>query len=178
MGLQRFDHMVLALINTRDVLKVMLPVRLLFLFILVGVTVFGCAGPYQYPYTVDYPGEYLHPIATRPVTDGRERFREIFCGLLAKDPGYRNEAGQCEDFLLRLSDEVPLNRNPEPVPEADTRYRILVVFSTSVLKVFPFRLKPRLKPFATAVSVLSNSFSTDALAATEMRHISPSSLAI
>ena len=127
MGLQRFDHMVLALINTRDVLKVMLPVRLLFLFILVGVTVFGCAGPYQYPYTVDYPGEYLHPIATRPVTDGRERFREIFCGLLAKDPGYRNEAGQCEDFLLRLSDEVPLNRNPEPVPEADTRYRILVV---------------------------------------------------
>ena len=105
----------------------MLPVRLLFLFILVGVTVFGCAGPYQYPYTVDYPGEYLHPIATRPVTDGRERFREIFCGLLAKDPGYRNEAGQCEDFLLRLSDEVPLNRNPEPVPEADTRYRILVV---------------------------------------------------
>jgi len=105
----------------------MLRPRLLLPFIVMVVMIFGCATPYKYPYTTDFPGSYLHPIATPPVVDGRERFREIFCGLLAEDPIYRNDSGNCEDFLLRLSDEGQLNKNPGPVPAPDTRYRILVV---------------------------------------------------
>jgi len=107
--------------------KVMLLPRLLLPFIVMVVMIFGCATPYKYPYTTDFPGSYLHPIATPPVVDGRERFREIFCGLLAENPKYRNEAGNCEDFLPRLSDEGQLNKNPGPVPAPDTRHRILVV---------------------------------------------------
>jgi pimeloyl-ACP methyl ester carboxylesterase len=113
--------------NIVELWKVMLLPRLLLPFIVIVLMIFGCATPYKYPYTTDFPGSYLHPIATPPVVDGRERFREIFCGLLAEDPKYRNEAGNCEDFLLRLSDEGQLNKNPGPVPAPDTRYRILVV---------------------------------------------------
>jgi len=46
---------------------------------------------------------------------------------LAEDPEYREEADQCEDFLLRLSDESPLEKNPEPLAFSGTRYRILIV---------------------------------------------------
>ncbi|MDH3838248.1 MAG: hypothetical protein OET57_15990 [Desulfobacteraceae bacterium] len=113
--------------NIVELWKVMLLARLLLPFIVIVLMIFGCATPYKYPYTTDFPGSYLHPIATPPVVDGRERFREIFCGLLAENPKYRNEAGNCEDFLLRLSDEGQLNKNPGPVPAPDTRYRILVV---------------------------------------------------
>jgi pimeloyl-ACP methyl ester carboxylesterase len=116
-----------AAMNIQEILKVMLSFRLFFPFIFMVVTVFGCARPFKYPYTVDYPGAYLHPIAVPSVVDGRERFREIFCGLLAEDPEYRDEAGHCEDFLLRLSDEGPLDTNPGPLPGGNTRYRILVV---------------------------------------------------
>ena len=104
----------------------MLLLRLLLPFIVV-VMIFGCATPYKYPYTTDFPGAYLHPIATPPVVDGRERFREIFCWLLAEDPDYGNDAGNCENFLLRLSDEGQLDKNPGPMPAPDTRHRILVV---------------------------------------------------
>ena len=113
--------------NIVELWKVMLLPRLLLPFIVMVVMIFGCATPYKYPYTTDFPGSYLHPIATPPVVDGRERFREIFCGLLAEDPKYRNEAGNCEDFLLRLSDEGQLNKESGPVPAPDTRHRILVV---------------------------------------------------
>ena len=106
----------------------MLLIRLLSPFIIVmAVIIFGCAAPYKYPYTTDFPGAYLHPVTTPPVVDGRERFREIFCGLLAEDPDYRNEGGNCYDFLLRLSDEGQLDENLGFVPPPATRYRFLVV---------------------------------------------------
>lgn len=107
--------------------KVMLPFRLLFPFIVTVVMILGCTAPYKYPYTIDFPGTHLHPISTPPVVDGRKRFREIFCRLLAEDPQYQAEADHCEDFLLRLSDESPLDKNPKPQTPFDTRYRILIV---------------------------------------------------
>jgi len=105
----------------------MLPVRIFLSLTLLVATILGCAQPYKYPYTIDFPGAYIHPIRTAPPVDGRERFREIFCQLLADDPEYQNEAGNCEDFLLRLSDESPLDKNPDPVPPPDTRFRTLIV---------------------------------------------------
>jgi len=105
----------------------MIAFRLLLPFTIIVVTILGCAAPYKYPYIADFPGAYLHPISTLPVVDGRERFREIFCRLLAEDPEYRAEADNCEDFLLRLSDESPLDKNSKPVTASDSRYRILVV---------------------------------------------------
>ena len=101
--------------------------RLLLPFIIMVMTIIGCAAPYKYPYSTDFPAAYLHPISTPPVVDGRKRFREIFCRLLAENPEYRAEANNCEDFLLRLNDESPLDKNPEAVKASGTRYRILVV---------------------------------------------------
>jgi pimeloyl-ACP methyl ester carboxylesterase len=105
----------------------MIAFRRLLPFILVVVTVLGCAAPYEYPFTTEFPAAYFHPISTPPVVDGRNRFREIFCGLLAEDSESRIEADHCEDFLLRLSDESPLDRNFEPLKAFDNQYRILVV---------------------------------------------------
>ena len=101
--------------------------RLLLPFIIMVVTIFGCAAPYKYPYSTDFPAAYLHPISTPPVVDGRKRFRQIFCELLVEDPEYRAEADSCEDFLLRLSDESPPDKNSKSLTASDSRYRILVV---------------------------------------------------
>jgi pimeloyl-ACP methyl ester carboxylesterase len=105
----------------------MLPLRLSLPLIITVVMLLGCTTPYKYPYSNDFPGSYLHPISTPPVVDGRKRFREIFCRLLAEDPKYRTEADHCEDFLLRLSDESPLDENPKPRKAFGNRYRILIV---------------------------------------------------
>jgi pimeloyl-ACP methyl ester carboxylesterase len=127
LAMKRFGAAVSAFSLLADIDKAMLPVRLLLALIIILVTVFGCAGPYKYPYSTDFPGAYLHPISTSPVVDGRKRFREIFCRLLTENPEYRGKADNCDDFLLRLSDEGPPDQRSEPVTDSNSRYRILVV---------------------------------------------------
>jgi pimeloyl-ACP methyl ester carboxylesterase len=110
-----------------DMCIVMLPLRLFLPFTIIVVTIIGCAAPYKYPYSTDFPAAYLHPISTPPVVDGRKHFREIFCELLAGDPEYRAETDNCEDFLLRLSDESPPEKHSKTLTASDSRYRVLVV---------------------------------------------------
>lgn len=105
----------------------MLPFRLLLPFIVTVVMILGCTAPYKYPYKIDFPGTHLHPISSPPAVDGRKRFREIFCRLLAEVPEYQTEADHCEDYLLRLSDESPLDNDPKSLTPSDTLYRILLV---------------------------------------------------
>lgn len=85
----------------------------------------GCAAPLL-EYTVDMPAVQLRVVGQPAAVDGRQRFREIFCGLLpAADPAQaRNE---CERYLVRLSDEQPVPDTPQPLPSHDPRLRILFV---------------------------------------------------
>ena len=103
--------------------------RILLILAFINTSIFGCIAPIKLEFTTEFPAPVLSVVGTPPVSDGRERFREIFCQLLAEEPDYQDASIACEDFLLRLNDE-PLTDGtlyPVPAPATDARYRILVV---------------------------------------------------
>jgi len=102
-------------------------VRTILALAIAGVFILGCVGPVKHKFTTDFPAPIVYAIGTPPVSDGRERFREIFCQILAKDPAYQGQAGICENFLWRLSDEPVPRGLPGPLPTRKTGYRVLVV---------------------------------------------------
>jgi len=104
-----------------------LPVRILLVLAVMGVSLFGCVGPIKHKMTTDYPAAVLYAIGTPPVIDGRARFRQIFCQLLAAEPDYQGSPGTCETFLLRLNDEPLPGGNPQRLPNQINRYRVLIV---------------------------------------------------
>jgi len=116
-----------ALRNTVNIREIMVPVRLLLRFTVMVMTILGCAQPYKYPYTIDYPGAYIHPIGTPSIVDGRERFREIFCELMESKREIQSPYIECEDYLWRLNDEPLPAAVRTPLPAHDTRLRILIV---------------------------------------------------
>jgi hypothetical protein len=59
--------------------------QLCLVLILTSVTTMGCVGPVKQVMTTDYPAAVLYAVGTPPVIDGRARFREIFCRLLAAE---------------------------------------------------------------------------------------------
>jgi pimeloyl-ACP methyl ester carboxylesterase len=59
--------------------------------------------------------------------DGRRRFREIFCTLLARENGFETGPLGCEKQLHRLADEEPVLHPLVSLPAHDTRYRVLIV---------------------------------------------------
>jgi pimeloyl-ACP methyl ester carboxylesterase len=76
---------------------------------------------------LDVPAQTMRAFGTPDAVDGRHRFREIFCALLARQNGYETGPAGCEKQLLRLVDEAPAADSPAPLPAHDTRYRILIV---------------------------------------------------
>jgi pimeloyl-ACP methyl ester carboxylesterase len=92
-----------------------------------GVLICGCVGPVRHEMTTDFPAAVIYAVGTPPVVDGRARFREIFCGILASETGERMVAGECEDYLPRLSDE-PLPVGSSRLTDIHpTRFRVLIV---------------------------------------------------
>jgi hypothetical protein len=87
----------------------------------------GCVAPIQHEMTTDFPAAVVYALGTAPVTDGRSRFREIFCRLLAADPDYQRPDGGCDNFLLRLNDEPLPPESPRPLPGLQNRYRVMIV---------------------------------------------------
>lgn len=102
-------------------------VRTLLILPAVGAIMLGCVGPVKHEMTTDYPAAVIYAVGTPPATDGRARFREIFCQLLAAEPDYQDSSGACDDFLLRLNDESLPSDNPRPLPKPSNRYRVMVV---------------------------------------------------
>jgi pimeloyl-ACP methyl ester carboxylesterase len=105
----------------------MSPIHLLLVLSLVCANIVGCVGPVKHEMTTDYPAAILRVVGTPPAIDGRARFREIFCQLLAEEPEYQQPDGACQNFLLRLSGEPPPGDRPHPPPNLNTRYRVIVV---------------------------------------------------
>ena len=92
------------------------------------ISLSGCMSPVQHEMTTEFPASVLYAVGTPPATDGRARFRDIFCQLLAADPNYQGELGSCEDFLLRFNDERPPDGLSEPLPRIRSiRYRVMIV---------------------------------------------------
>jgi hypothetical protein len=107
--------------------NIMSAVRIIMALAVTVVSIFGCIAPIKHKFTTDFPAPILYAVGTPPVSDGRARFRAIFCQLLAEKPDYPGQAGVCENFLWRLNDEPLPSGLPEPLPAKSTRYRVLVV---------------------------------------------------
>ena len=101
--------------------------QLCLVLVLTIATTMGCVGPVNLEIRTDYPAAVLYAVGTPPVIDGRARFREIFCRLLAAEPNYTGVDGACDNFLLRLNDEPLPDAIPFPEPDLSTRYRVMVV---------------------------------------------------
>lgn len=84
----------------------------------------GCT-PALMDYRTDIPAVHLAVIGQPAVSDGRARFREIFCGVLAAAPP--DGAQTCDSTLARLEDEPPGRSDPSPLPAPDPRLRILFI---------------------------------------------------
>lgn len=87
---------------------------------------FGCSTQLL-PYGLDVPAQTMRAVGTPDPVDGRRRFREIFCTLLARENGFEKGPLGCEKQLHRLVDEAPVVDPPAPLPPHDTRFRVLIV---------------------------------------------------
>jgi pimeloyl-ACP methyl ester carboxylesterase len=94
--------------------------------LLVAGCSFGCSTQLL-PYDLEVPAVTMRAVGAPDVMDGRRRFREIFCTLLARENGLETGPLGCEKQLHRLVDEAPVVDPPTPLPAHDTRYRVLVV---------------------------------------------------
>ena len=102
-------------------------IQLCLVLVLTSATTMGCVGPVKHKTTTDFPAAVLYAVGTPPVIDGRARFREIFCGLLAAEPEYNAPDSVCDNFLLRFNDEPLPDEIPHPVPNLSNRYRVMMV---------------------------------------------------
>lgn len=78
-------------------------------------------------YGLEVPAQTMRALGTADPVDGRRRFREIFCILLARENGFETGPLGCEKQLHRLVDEEPAVHPPAWLPAHDTRYRVLIV---------------------------------------------------
>jgi pimeloyl-ACP methyl ester carboxylesterase len=99
--------------------------RTIGLFLLAG-GLFGCSTQLL-PYDLEVPAQTMRVVGTPDPVDGRRRFREIFCTLLARENGFETGPLGCEKQLHRLVDEAPVVDPPAPLPAHDTRYLVLIV---------------------------------------------------
>ena len=92
--------------------------------VLLVISMVGCTPPLT-KYRTDVPALQLSVVGEPPASDGRARFREIYCGMLASaSPG---TATACDAALVRLSDEPPAPSDPAPPPQPDPRLHILFI---------------------------------------------------
>jgi len=84
----------------------------------------GCTPPLL-KYRTDVPAMQLAVLGQPAVSDGRVRFREIYCSVLAS--AQEGDVDRCDVALTRLSDEPPRRVDPPPLPAPDPRLHILFI---------------------------------------------------
>jgi hypothetical protein len=91
---------------------------------LIMVSVSACTAPLTH-YRTDVPALQLSVLGQPPASDDRVRFREIYCGVLASEPS--SNTTNCDEALVRLSDEPPARSAPAPLPPFEPTMHILFV---------------------------------------------------
>ena len=108
------------------------------------------------PYELDIPLQVLSVSGAPPVSDGRARFRELFCAELVVDPDFAGE--DCDSYLHRLTDEpVPPGNVPEPAHELGLKIVVVPGLFSDCIDSFS-------RVFQTSVEAL-------ALAGVEMEYL-------
>lgn len=123
-------------------------VRVALLFLAAAAPLSGCVSLPTAQELAAAPG----PQAGMPVgvvkTDGRARFRDIFCSVLEREPGYDGQDQDCSEYLWRLGDEVPAESRPPPDPDRSPQvYLVTGAFSEC--------LGDEARPFNRAVATLA-----------------------
>jgi hypothetical protein len=90
------------------------------------VLVSGCSPKVQIS-DLETPAQVLATVEAPPVRDGRQRFRQIFCGLLEGSPGPSSARRPCTELLWRLADEKNAVGVGGPLPRHDPALKIYVV---------------------------------------------------
>lgn len=76
---------------------------------------------------LETPAQVLTVVGAPPVRDGRPRFRQIFCGLLAGAPGPSSARHNCTSLLWPLNDEKQPAVAAAPLPRHDPDLKIYIV---------------------------------------------------
>ena len=101
--------------------------RWLLLLISLIISLLGCSAVNLQEFGLETPAQILHPVGMPPVKDGRAHFREIFCKLLSEVAEYQDKAGNCENYLTRLSDERMPAEQLRKLPPNNINLRILII---------------------------------------------------
>ena len=95
--------------------------------VVMGFALAACATEPLIPYSADTPPLVLAPAAEAGVKDGRARFREIYCAVLAARAGEVADHRPCEDALTRVGAEPAGNGKPLDLPPSKRRLVAAVV---------------------------------------------------
>lgn len=87
----------------------------------------GCGIAPLTQYNLDVPAVSLRTIQSKPLTDGRARFRDIFCTLMQQEGRLTGGAEQCSKLLHQLSDEPIRWKAAGTLPKHNPALRIVVV---------------------------------------------------
>ena len=87
----------------------------------------GCADVRLQSYDLEVPAQSLQVVGAPVVSDGRARFRELFCERLATRSAPGDDAIACEQRLLRLSDEPAQVETPREASGPRPRLRVLII---------------------------------------------------
>ena len=103
------------------------------LAVFVAMLLASCAGPAAGPALHDTPSTVLLPAGKAGVTDGRGRFREIYCAIRHDHGGALPNDRPCQDSaaLWRLPDEPPASGRP--VRLGQSRAGLMVVMVPGLL---------------------------------------------
>lgn len=91
------------------------------------IILIGCAAADLQKFSLETPAQVLHPVGMPSNKDGRVRFREIFCQLLSQTPEYQDKAGNCGNYLTRLSDEPGPVEQFGQLPADPINLKVLIV---------------------------------------------------
>ena len=109
---------------------------------LLALLVASCASQPSPAQLTMAPAPHTELATASRVIDGRGRFRQIFCGLLARRGDVATDPADCRRFLWRLDDEPVGPLGPLPVPDPTLRvYLVSGSFSECLGEDgMPFRL--------------------------------------
>lgn len=92
----------------------------------IAATLWGC-NETLIPFSLDSPPVILTPIGFANVTDGRGRFREIYCAIRADHGRSLPEDLPCDEALVRLSGEPQPTGRPVNLASPPRPLRVVVV---------------------------------------------------
>jgi hypothetical protein len=99
---------------------------ILCLVALIVVTTGACSLKLQ-KFDVGAPAQVLSTVGAPSVSDGRVRFRQIFCALLEEAPEASPEKPDCESFFWRFGDEKTDDCSGYVLPDHDVGLKIFIV---------------------------------------------------